>query len=65
MIKTTKLYACDFCQKDQTQIEALIAGPKGVMICNECVDGCNEIIADQRKDREMTKEEVLEKNDTL
>jgi ATP-dependent protease Clp ATPase subunit len=26
----------------------MIAGPNGVFICNECVDRCNEIIAEQR-----------------
>ena len=38
---------CSFCGKGQRQVEVLIAGP-GVAICNECVDLCDEIIADTR-----------------
>ena len=38
---------CSFCGKDRSQVEVLIAGP-GVAICNECVDLCDEIIADAR-----------------
>ena len=39
---------CSFCAKRQDQVEVLIAGPGGVAICTECVDFCNEIIADAR-----------------
>ena len=38
---------CSFCDKRQLQVEVLIVGP-GVAICSECVDMCNEIIADAR-----------------
>lgn len=38
---------CSFCDKQQRQVEILVAGP-GVAICNECVDLCNEIIVDAR-----------------
>ncbi len=37
---------CSFGDKRQDQVEVLIAGPGGVAICTECVDFCNEIIAD-------------------
>jgi hypothetical protein len=37
---------CSFCNKDKSAIAKLIAGP-GVYICNECVDLCNEILAEQ------------------
>jgi ATP-dependent Clp protease ATP-binding subunit ClpX len=40
---------CSFCAKRQDQVEVLIAGPGGVAICTECVDFCNEIIADARE----------------
>ena len=36
---------CSFCGKGQQQVERLIAGP-GVCICGECVELCNEIIAE-------------------
>jgi ATP-dependent Clp protease ATP-binding subunit ClpX len=39
---------CSFCDKRHDQVEQLIAGPGGVAICTECVDLCNEIIADAR-----------------
>jgi hypothetical protein len=37
---------CSFCGKEQDAIAKLIAGP-GVFICNECVDLCNHILADE------------------
>jgi ClpX C4-type zinc finger/Clp amino terminal domain, pathogenicity island component len=37
--------ACSFCGKSQKQVQKLIAGP-GVYICNECIDLCNEIVAE-------------------
>lgn len=53
MPKTAPLEAmcCSFCGKDQTDVTKLIAGP-GVFICNQCVDLCNQIVADElsRKD---------------
>jgi ATP-dependent protease Clp ATPase subunit len=38
---------CSFCGKDQHQAVRLVAGP-GVYICNECVDLCTQIIAEER-----------------
>ncbi len=35
---------CSFCGKQQEQVERLTTGPRGVSICNECVDLCQEII---------------------
>ncbi len=37
---------CSFCGKYQDQVNRLIAGP-GVYICNECIELCNEIIAEE------------------
>ncbi len=37
-------YRCSFCQKNQDEVQKLIAGPSGVYICDECVDLCREII---------------------
>ena len=44
---------CGFCDKRQDQVEVLIARPGGVAICTECVDLCNEIIADARARQSM------------
>ncbi len=37
---------CSFCGKSQEQVRKLIAGP-GVYICDECIDLCNEILAEE------------------
>ena len=39
---------CSFCNKDQGDVRKLIAGPT-VFICDECVEVCNDIIADDKK----------------
>ena len=38
--------ACSFCGKGQKQVKKLVAGP-GVYICDECIDLCNEILAEE------------------
>jgi len=38
---------CSFCGKRQDQVERLIAGPRGMFICNECVNLCREIIEEK------------------
>ena len=37
---------CSFCGKTQEQVRKLVAGP-GVYICDECIELCNEIIAEE------------------
>ncbi len=37
---------CSFCAKSQLDVAKLVAGP-GVFICNECIDLCNQIIAEE------------------
>ena len=41
-----ELVKCSFCAKSQKQVKKLIAGPS-VYICDECIDLCNDIIADE------------------
>jgi len=38
-------YYCSFCGKEQGEVNRLIAGP-GVFVCDECVQLCNAILAD-------------------
>jgi hypothetical protein len=38
--------SCSFCAKSQFDVVKLVAGP-GVYICNECVDLCTQIIAQE------------------
>lgn len=35
---------CSFCNRNEGDIQRLIAGPEGVFICNECVDLCRDIL---------------------
>ncbi len=44
------LIKCSFCAKGQKQVKKLIAGPS-VYICDECIELCNDIIADEFGDR--------------
>ena len=37
---------CSFCGKPQDQVRKLIAGPNGVVICDECIDACREMLAE-------------------
>ena len=41
---------CSFCNKTQSQVRKLIAGPAGVYICDECVDICAEIIEEENEE---------------
>ena len=44
--KDEEFLKCSFCGKGQEEVRKLIAGPT-VYICNECIELCNEIIADE------------------
>ncbi len=47
---------CSFCGKNQDEVKKLIAGPS-VYICDECIELCNDIIAEEyeREDAERSK----------
>ena len=38
---------CSFCNKPQSQVRKLIAGPAGSYICDECVEVCTEILEEE------------------
>jgi len=42
-------HRCSFCNKSQHDVRKLVAGPN-VNICDECVDICVDILAEDRKD---------------
>ncbi len=44
-----KLY-CSFCGKSQDIVKKLVAGPD-VYICDECIELCNEIVAEDNEER--------------
>jgi ATP-dependent protease Clp ATPase subunit len=37
---------CSFCHKHFSRVKALLAGPKGRFICNECLMLADEIVVD-------------------
>ena len=41
---------CSFCGKSQHEVRKLIAGPS-VFICDECVDLCNDIMAQEPEEQ--------------
>ena len=49
--KTTDLL-CSFCGKSQDEVKKLIAGPS-VYICDECIELCNDIIAEEYEREEI------------
>lgn len=49
------MLACSFCGKSAKEVEKIIAGPS-VYICNECLDLCNEIRAEDAKEEAAAKD---------
>ncbi len=43
---------CSFCGKSQSEVKKLIAGPS-VYICDECIELCNDIIAEENEKEEV------------
>ncbi|MCD8019737.1 MAG: ATP-dependent Clp protease ATP-binding subunit ClpX [Clostridiales bacterium] len=46
-LDNNKQFRCSFCNKTQDQVRKLVAGPKGVYICDECIEVCTEIMEDE------------------
>lgn len=51
--KMDDVLRCSFCNKTQDKVRKLIAGPNGTYICDECVDVCAEILAEQYESEEQ------------
>ena len=45
--KTEYIVRCSFCNKTQSQVRKMIAGPNGTYICDDCVAICTEIIEEE------------------
>ena len=45
--KTEEIVRCSFCNKTQSQVRKMIAGPSGTYICDDCVAICTEIIEEE------------------
>ena len=47
---------CSLCNKTQSQVRKLIAGPAGIFICDECVDICADIIEEEYEEEPVREE---------
>ena len=50
--RTDDRVRCSFCGKTQDQVRKLIAGSKNVFICDECIELCGEILAEELEEEE-------------
>ena len=50
--RTDDRVRCSFCGKTQDQVRKLIAGSKNVFICDECIELCGEILAEELEENE-------------
>lgn len=53
---------CSFCNKTQSQVRKLIAGPAGVYICDECIDICADILEEELEEDAVAEREHPEIN---
>ena len=53
---------CSFCNKTQSQVRKLIAGPAGVYICDECIDICADILEEELEEDAVAETEHPEIN---
>ncbi|MFQ5589295.1 MAG: ATP-dependent Clp protease ATP-binding subunit ClpX, partial [Nitrospiria bacterium] len=58
--KKDVLLRCSFCGKNRDEVKKLIAGPT-VYICDECVDLCNDIIAEEWEEEKEERSSALPK----
>lgn len=55
---------CSFCGKSQEEVKKLIAGPS-VYICDECIELCNEIIAEEYEREEQARGQNIPKPSSI
>ncbi|MCH5252084.1 MAG: ATP-dependent Clp protease ATP-binding subunit ClpX [Lachnospiraceae bacterium] len=56
------LLRCSFCGKTEKQVHKLIAGPNGVYICDECIELCDEILAEEYQENYDDRDDESEIN---
>lgn len=54
MASAKQLHTCNFCGKNQLEVEKLISG-NDVFICNECITLCYDILEQDQKDKKKIK----------
>lgn len=50
---------CSFCGKPKEQAKKLIAGPNGVYICDECIEICREVLAEDEQSEQPENVKLL------
>ena len=58
--KVPEKIRCSFCGKSQGQVRKLIAGSNNTFICDECIELCSEILAEEFARGEQGEESVSE-----
>lgn len=53
--RTSAMDYCSFCELSKDEVTLLIAGTKGVFICDECVKLCTSIVRDERREAKKKK----------
>ena len=63
--KTEDIVRCSFCNKTQSQVRKMIAGPSGTYICDDCVAICTEIIEEELDFNEKSGDVVVISSKTM
>lgn len=42
-----RMHRCSFCGKSEKQVNKIITGPDGVCICDQCIEICSDMVADE------------------
>lgn len=50
MRSSNEVWICDFCGKTQHVANTIVTGERDVAICDECIDLCNEILEEKRRE---------------
>lgn len=56
--KVSSTVRCNFCNRDQSQVKKLIAGPGSVYICDNCIEIAHSIIISDAREEERKKQKA-------
>ncbi|HON56371.1 MAG TPA: ClpX C4-type zinc finger protein, partial [bacterium] len=48
--KNSNTRYCSFCQRSELQVEGILISGPGVYICEECINVCNSIVTEKKKE---------------
>lgn len=46
-VQVKKIVICDFCDKNESEVDALVVGLRDVAICDECARLCVEVVEER------------------